>query len=318
MTIHIQSSALTHRGRKRSSNQDFVTFFEPIDAQDLQASGNLYIVADGVGGAAKGDRASQYAAQKVLHDYYLNSHIEIGERLQAFMRQAGNEIYSYAERSSGFRMATTMVAAVVRDDMLTVANVGDSRAYLCRDGVVKQITRDHSLVGEMVRDGVMTKAEARHSKVKNRITRSLGGETNVHVDVYRDIPLRPGDKILLCSDGFSQYAQPKDIAQLISHGQPKDISETLIDYALRRGGSDNISTILIEVVPPLSDTETLRVKRGQIPKEVDWDTMDTSVVAQVQYQRASMWLPPFENWQVLVAAGVVILLLIGITWAVGL
>lgn len=316
MTIHIRSSALTHPGRKRSSNQDFVTFFEPVDPQDLQASGNLYIVADGVGGAAKGERASQYAAQKVLHEYYLFSQEEIGERLQSSMRRAGNEIYSFAERSSGFRMATTMVAAVVREDLLTVANVGDSRAYFYRDGVVKQITRDHSLVGEMVRDGAMTDEEARQSKIKNRITRSLGGETNVQVDVYRDIPLKPGDKILLCSDGFSQYAQPKDVAQLISDGHPEDITEGMIDFALRHGGSDNISIILIEVVLQQDDTETMRVKRGQVPRDVDWDTMDTSPALQMQYQRPPMWLPPLENWQLLSIAGIAILIILAMIWTV--
>lgn len=316
MTIHIRSSALTHPGRKRHSNQDFVTFFEPDDPQDVQASGNLYIVADGVGGASKGERASQYAAQKVLHEYYLFSQEEIGERLQSSMRRAGNDIFSYSQRTSGFRMATTMVAAAVREGMLTVANVGDSRAYFCRDGVVRQITRDHSLVEEMVREGAMTADEARHSKMKNRITRSLGGETNVQVDVYRDIPLKPGDKVMLCSDGFSQYARPDEIARLISKGRPDDITETLIDFALRRGGSDNISVILIEVFHPQDETEILRVKKGQVPVDVDWDTMDTSPAMETQYRRPAMWLPPFENWQLLTIAGIVILIILAMIWTV--
>lgn len=316
MTIHIQSAALTHPGRKRSSNQDFVTFFEPDDPQDLEDSGNLYIVADGVGGASKGERASQYAAQKVLHEYYHFSQEEIGERLQSALRWAGNDIFSFSQRTSGFRMATTMVAAVVRENMLTVANVGDSRAYFYRDGVVKQITRDHSVVQEMVRDGAMTAEEARHSKIKNRITRSLGGETNVQVDVYRDIPLKPGDKILLCSDGYSQYVLPDQIAKAISKGHAEDISEAMIDFALRQGGSDNISIIVIEAVPGQDDTETMPVKRGQLPRDVDWDTMDTSPALDTQYQRPTMWLPPFENWQLLTMAGIVILIIIAMIWTV--
>lgn len=298
MSLYVKSSALTHPGRKRSNNQDFVTFFEPDSQEDIQTSGSLYIVADGVGGAAKGDRASQYAAQKVLHEYYRYPQMEIGERLKAAMRQSGNEIFAFAEESSGFRMATTMVVAVVRNDLLTVANVGDSRAYLIRNGVAKQITRDHSLVGEMVRDGVMTEEEARHSKVKNRITRSLGGEQNVHVDVFRDIPLQVGDKVLLCSDGFSQYANPVQIAQFISQGAPSEITERMIDHALKSGGSDNISTILLEAVPATSEAATLRIKRGQMPTAVDWETMDTSPATQWRYQRRADWFPPFPNWQV--------------------
>jgi len=314
MTLHRISFALTHPGRKRSSNQDFVTFFEPENPEDITESGSLYIVADGVGGAAQGDRASRYAAQKVLHDYYRNPKAGVGERLRVALRQAGNEIYNFAERRGEFRMATTMVAAVIRDDLLTVANVGDSRAYLFRDGVVRQISRDHSLVGEMVREGVMTPEEARRSKMKNRITRSLGGETNVDVDVYRDISIQLGDKILLCSDGFSQYATPEEIAQLLSQGRPEEISGRLIDFSLKRGGSDNISTILIEIAPESSEDDTEHSGRGQFPVPVDWDTMDTIPAIDVQYQPPSMWLPPLENWQVLAAAGLIVLILISLVW----
>jgi PPM family protein phosphatase len=310
MTIYRISSALTHPGRKRSSNQDFVTFFEPDTLEDIKASGSLYIVADGVGGAAKGDRASQYAAQKVLHEYYRSPQVDLGERLRVAMRQAGNEIYSFAERKGEFRMATTMVAAVIQENRLTVANVGDSRAYLYQDGVVKQITRDHSLVGEMMRDGIMTAEEARRSKIKNRITRSLGGETNVDVDVYRDIPIKSGDKILLCSDGFSQYATPKEITQLISRGHADEITGRMIDFALRRGGSDNISAILIDLLPEPRSADEEQTSRGQQPVPVDWDTLDTIPAIDVQYQRPAMWMPPFENWQVLAAAGAIIILLI--------
>jgi len=311
MSLYVKSSALTHPGRKRNNNEDFVTFFEPDIQEDIQASGSLYIVADGVGGAAKGERASQYAAQKVLHEYYRYPQMEIGERLKVAMRQSGNEIFTFAEESSGFRMATTMVAAVVRGDLLTIANVGDSRAYLIRNGIAKQITRDHSLVGEMVRDGVMTEEEARHSKVKNRITRSLGGEQNVHVDVFPDIPLQVGDKVLLCSDGFSQYANLAQIAQFISQGAPSEITERMIDHALRSGGSDNISTILLDAVPSTSEAATLRIKRGQMPTAVDWETMDTSpVMSHYGYQRRTArlrlpeylwkadWIPPLINWHV--------------------
>jgi|SaaInl7_200m_RNA_FD_contig_41_397909_length_2059_multi_6_in_0_out_0_2 PPM family protein phosphatase len=317
MTIHRISSALTHPGRKRSSNQDFVTFFEPDTPEDIKASGSLYIVADGVGGAAQGDRASQYAAQKVLHDYYRNPQVDIGERMRNAMRQAGNDIYSFAERKGEFRMATTMVTAVIRENLLTVANVGDSRAYLYRDGVIRQITRDHSLVGEMVRDGVMTVEEARRSKIKNRITRSMGGESNVEVDVYRDIAIKQGDKILLCSDGFSQYATPKEIAQLLSRGHPDEITGRLIDYALRRGGSDNISTILIDLLPEPLGSVSAPTSRGQQPVPVDWDTMDTIPGISVEYQRPSMWLPPFENWQVLAVAGGIVVILIFLVWWLG-
>ncbi len=126
----INSALSTNKGKRRPHNEDYAAFFEPNDPQELQASGNIYIVADGVGGAEKGERASRYAVQKVLYEYYRYPNTNPAERLRSSMRQAGNEIYQFAVESAGLtRMATTMVVAVVRDQKLTVANVGDSRAY---------------------------------------------------------------------------------------------------------------------------------------------------------------------------------------------
>lgn len=145
--FQIFSAPLSDPGRKRRNNEDWTAQFEPPTFEERLQSGCLYIVADGVGGAAKGERASQYAAQKVLYDYYHHLELPPAERLRMAMRQAGNEIYQYAEEQGEGRMATTMVAAVILGDKLIVANVGDSRAYLYRDGTTHQITRDHSLVG---------------------------------------------------------------------------------------------------------------------------------------------------------------------------
>ena len=272
------SAALTHPGQKRTHNEDFITFFEPLDKADINDSGNLYIVADGVGGASKGERASQYAAQKVQFEYYRNPNDSPEIRLAELLQLVGNDINTFAEESPQFmRMATTMVAAVVRNNYLTVANVGDSRAYLIRDGIANQITRDHSFVSEMVRDGVMTEEEARVSKKKNRITRSLGGERDVRVDIFDDISLTEGDKILLCSDGFSQYANRKTVAALVAEGTPDEIVARLIAHANKNGGSDNISVILFEMVPdhlavPLAGEGAA----GDLPKDVDWDTISTN------------------------------------------
>jgi len=273
--MYVISASQTDTGRKRSNNQDFIASWEPQNKDDVQYSGNLYIVADGVGGASKGERASQYAAQKVQHEYYRSPEISPGDRLTELIRLAGNDINTFAEDSPQFmRMGTTMVAAVLRGNKLTVANVGDSRAYLIREGVVNQITRDHSLVGELVRDGVMTEEEARVSKKKNRITRSLGGERNVRVDIFEDIQLAVGDIILLCTDGFSQYAGRDTIASLLSNGSPENIANRLIQHANQNGGSDNISVIVIEIVAePSALAETVVASRRPAP--VDWNTMVT-------------------------------------------
>ena len=307
----LTSALLTDQGRKRPHNEDFVEFFEPDDLDELRLSGNLYIVADGVGGASKGERASQYAAQKVLYEYYRYPEMDLGERLRQAFRLAGNEIYHYAEESERFmQMATTMVAAVIRGDTLTIANVGDSRAYLIRDGLIQQITRDHSFVGEMVRDNQMSEAEARRSRNKNRITRSLGGELNVKVDVFSDIALQPGDKILLCSDGLTRYTTSQNLQELTDLGEPEEIVQRLVDFANRSGGVDNISALLVEVGQPVTETElAMLTPRGQAPTPVDWEKMDTVLVEDdssrsLQVQLLRQFLP-YVAYAVVIILGLV-------------
>jgi protein phosphatase len=242
---------------KRSRNEDFLAIYEPDDPNELQASGRLYIVTDGVGGAAQGDLASQYAAEKVLREYYRSSQLHPGSRLRQAMRQVGNEIYHYAVENLGpVHMATTMVAAAIWEDSLTIANVGDSRAYLIRNGAGQQLTRDHNLASELVRDGVITEEEAQNSPVKSRITRSLGGELDVFVDVFPDIPLRPGDRLLLCSDGLTRYARLDDLLRLVVEGTLEATVQRLVDFANEAGGIDNTTVILIEVNEAIEEIDT--------------------------------------------------------------
>lgn len=276
MTMYeIKSAVLTHPGRKRPHNEDFVAFFEPSDPAELTQSGRLYIVADGVGGEAKGEKASQYAAQKVLFDFYNNPDPDLGARLGRALRNAGNEIHEHVAQSElPRRMATTMVAAVVREDLLTIANVGDSRAYRIRNGQAHQITRDHTIAGELMRNGEVTEEEAMRVKGKHRLTRSLGGERDVHVDLFQEIQLQPGDRILLCSDGLAKYTLSEDIARLSSTGDPEDVVHNWVDFANQRGGSDNITVALIEVGQPL-EADVPTVRRGELPTDVDWDAMVT-------------------------------------------
>jgi PPM family protein phosphatase len=274
---NLQSFGKSDPGRRRKNNEDFVALFEPIEPAEVEASGCLYVLADGVGGAAKGERASQYAAQKVLHGYYQSPHVEPGERLRQLMSQANDEIFAHADQSPRIsRMATTMVAAIIRAGKLVVAHVGDSRAYLIREGMATQLTRDHSLVGEMIANGDMTEAEAQASKIKNKLTRSIGGEAEVHVDVHSPIPLQPGDKILLCSDGLTRYAVRDDIARLTAEGSLKEIVERLISFANKRGGADNVSAILIsygetEILEPVVGIASPARPR---PPDLE-DTLDT-------------------------------------------
>ena len=131
--MYLSYAVLTDVGRKRDHNEDFVTRFDPSDEKELASSGRLFIVADGVGGASHGERASKYAAETVLYEYFIHPEESPQERLHRLIQAAGNQINSYAEEGEHFmRMATTMVAAVIQDDSLILANVGDSRGYLIR------------------------------------------------------------------------------------------------------------------------------------------------------------------------------------------
>ena len=309
--VNVQSFGDRHTGRRRKNNEDFVAWFEPVEQAEIEASGCLYILADGVGGADKGERASQYAAQKVLHEYYQHPNIEPADRLRQLMMQASDDIFMHAEQNGHFkRMATTMVAAIIHTGKLIIANVGDSRAYLIREGVATQLTRDHSVVGEMVANGDMTEEEAQVSKIKNRITRSIGGDADVHVDLYKPRSLQPGDKILLCSDGLTRYASREDIAQLTAEGSPKEIVERLIRFANQYGGADNISAILIAFGVVEALEPTIRIQRRPLPPSIE-DTLDTIPDFRPRSRRTpslKVWISVFVGMLIIIAIVVVGLL----------
>ncbi len=294
----IESHIDTDPGRKRPNNEDAFAYFEPDQPEELAQSGRLYIVADGVGGAAKGEKASLYAAQKVLYEFFNDNTTDVGERLKRVMRQAGNDIYEHTQRSDvPVKMATTMVAASLRNGQLTVANVGDSRAYLIRNGQAEQITRDHTIAGEMLRNGEVDEAGAQQVKGKNKLTRSLGGEPDVHVDVFSSKlpPLRPGDRILLCSDGLARYTLSDDIARLASEGAPKDIVKRCIDFANDQGGADNITVAVIQVGEHVHDTTSVIKRGGEAPRKVDWD--DAVTVPWIEPKRYGQRRPALSRQQ---------------------
>jgi len=272
--IEIQSAVLSHPGKKRLKNEDYITFFVPADATLLSTSGSIFILADGVGGATRGDKASQFAAQKILHDYYQYPNIPIPERLSQVIRSAGNEIYDFAEnQGEGMRMATTVVVAVIQNNLLRIAHVGDSRAYLISDSKVMQLTLDHSKSGDMVRKGLLTEAEALQYKGRNPISRSLGGQRDVQVDISDEITVKPGDSLLLASDGLTNYLTKQNISNFIKQGQPDEVVYKLVDYANQCGGSDNISVILIEAIE--KDVKRSKYAQSKEPHQHEFDSAPT-------------------------------------------
>ncbi len=259
-------------GRKRTNNEDSIAFYEPGDPVLLETRGRLFIVADGVGGEDHGEIASQYAVLSVLYNYFRESQRNISETLETEIRRVCRDIYSYTHREDQYsRMATTFVAAAIWKNELIVANVGDSRAYIIRHGHINQLTHDHNYVAEMVRNGVLSPEEAKTARGKNKLTRSVGGETDVTVDIFTGLTLQEGDRIILCSDGLTRYAEDEKILELAQIGTPEQAVNAMIRYANECGGEDNISAALIEV-GLLTETNQLR-RKGEIQKPQSLEQM---------------------------------------------
>ncbi len=251
--MKVVSAGLTDVGRKRNHNED--SFL--ID-DELQ----LYVVADGMGGHAGGGTASRIAVETI--DKELRRAREgrdnpfttvpnlqdalLPEALRTAVERACQAIFSTAQddpRLAG--MGTTVISLVVRDNHAFFAHVGDSRAYLIRGSLIQQISEDHSLVNEQIKAGMITPEEAKHSRYKNIITRSVGFEEEVQVDVM-GLVAEPEDVFLLCSDGLANMMEDKEMHEVVA-GCPtfEDIPKRLIDLANDRGGDDNITVIVVRM-----------------------------------------------------------------------
>jgi len=286
----VEKALLTDVGRKRPHNEDFVGDFEPTDPNDLAASGRVYIVADGVGGGEAGEVASEYAVKKVLHEYYHSTGPDLGERLLSAIRSAHADLYQHVEEHPDMRrMGTTLVAAIVHGERLIIGNVGDSRAYLIRNGEMRQITRDHSLVAKLIEEGSLTAEQAESHPRRNVLLRSLGVDPSVHPDLFEG-RLQRGDQIVLCSDGLTRHVSDEEILQMATRTPIDRAARQLVEMANVRGGRDNISVILLRFVDtvPLS-TLAEREARRHMPVEPDLEDIHDTVSGR---RTASTPAPP--------------------------
>lgn len=236
----------TDTGRVRGHNEDFVSYWEPPDREAEKENGWLYIVADGVGGADAGEVASELTTQHTINHYLEHADEENwGQRLLNAMQAANSDLRQYVlERNDNSRMATTMVAAVLQKNRAYIANVGDSRGYLWRNGRIEQITKDQSLVAKLVEEGAITEEEATFHPRRNVILYSLGSERSPKIDLFEQT-LEKGDILFLCSDGLTRHVTDAEIALTLSKESPEQATATLIRKANERGGEDNISVGVI-------------------------------------------------------------------------
>lgn len=228
----------THVGRVRAVNQD---------AYYLPAAGEGFaVVADGMGGHKAGEVASAMAVSEFTR-WLRCAPVPTEETVNYAVHEANRIIHRTAQREADkSNMGTTLVSVWVDDEQVIVCNVGDSRAYLLRDGSLTQISRDHSLVGELVEEGKLTKREAMHHPHRNYITRAIGTSSMVQPEI-RTLDRKSGDVWLLCSDGMSNYFEDGEIEQVLCEESDREkCVRTLIDRALERGGADNITVVLVD------------------------------------------------------------------------
>ncbi|HTX08022.1 MAG TPA: Stp1/IreP family PP2C-type Ser/Thr phosphatase [Solirubrobacteraceae bacterium] len=225
----------TDTGRQRRDNEDNAYARPPV-----------FVVADGMGGAQAGEVASRIAIE--AFESGLPDAGSPEERLRARVREANHEIYERA-RADRQRagMGTTLTAAYVDDAHVAIAHVGDSRAYLFRDGTLQRLTQDHSLVDELVRRGKLTEEQAAEHPQRSIITRALGPEPDVEVDTWT-YPARAGDVVLLCSDGLTSMISEERVREiLVAHSDLDAAGDALINEANEAGGRDNITVVLFRL-----------------------------------------------------------------------
>lgn len=239
--------AKTDLGCVRENNEDKFEFFQPDDEDVLATKGSFYAVADGMGGHAAGQIASEIALKTTIRAYYADKSPVVEESLRAAVQQANGLIYdasrAIAERNG---MGTTITALVVRGEDAFIAQVGDSRCYRLRGGRIEQLTDDHSWVNEQVKRGALSADDAEMSPFKNVITRSIGNAPSVDVDIFTT-QLEEGDQFLLCSDGLSNEVAADEMRDAMKRRSPSQAAWDLVDLALERGGRDNCTVLILKI-----------------------------------------------------------------------
>jgi protein phosphatase len=238
-SVSLKSFAKTDVGRRRKNNEDAFLVDDDL---------GLWVVADGMGGQAAGEVASQQAVETV-HGMVVSGLRQGTSRvervLESAVQAATYMVYGMAELdSTKSGMGTTLSAVLRQPDRLVMAQVGDSRVYRIREGRASQLTEDHTLINWQIQQGIITPEEAKRSKQKNVITRAVGNRDYVQVDIF-PCDVKPGDKFVLCSDGLYAYVQTEELVALAEPGGEAAV-QAMIDEANRRGGRDNITVALVE------------------------------------------------------------------------
>lgn len=234
----VEAAVLTHTGRQRTTNQDAV-------GQRINGNYAVFVVADGMGGHRTGELASKMAVKNIV-EVVREEEPSPSLLLDAF-EEANDAIYMAGQRPESRGMGTTATALALNLPYAIIAHVGDSRAYLLRDGQLSQLTQDHSWVAERMRQGLLTPNEARNHRWRNVITNALGSFPEARVDLI-GLKVQPGDRFLLCSDGLSGVLEDSVLQEILESLPPAEAVEHLIKLANEWGGPDNITAVVVAIL----------------------------------------------------------------------
>jgi len=256
----LEIGALSDVGRQRDSNQDQVGYSKSADNNTV-----LAIVADGMGGHQGGEVASRLAVELILQYYGNDEQLVLSAKeLKRYFNIVNAAIYNQAQGSAALQgMGTTLVSLAIAQGMACYAFVGDSRLYLLRAGECCQLSKDHTVVAEMLKQGLITAEAAASHPDKNVITRAIGTYPNVDVDSSnKPLPIKIGDCFLLCSDGLHDLVNSTEMQQALVEHTAQQACEVLIQLANSRGGHDNISVLVVKVLQSTASAKKTPITRA--------------------------------------------------------
>ncbi|HXI82509.1 MAG TPA: protein kinase [Verrucomicrobiae bacterium] len=246
--MELTYAELSSAGTVRPHNEDYVGFWQPETLEEKRNRGAMVALADGVGGQGHGEIASRVAVEEALKTFREAKGDASPQQLLTLAFNAANlAVYDKGMENHGAsRMATTLAVAILRNDHVTVGNVGDSRVYLVRRGEIKQISTDHSYVAMQRKFGLISEADAKLSENRSILTRSVGQEPMIRVDI-EDVAVQKGDRIILCSDGLHSCVADGEICDIVSRYAPAPACRQLIALAEQRGTEDNVSAQVVQI-----------------------------------------------------------------------
>ena len=235
--------AATDRGRVKKKNEDYFGIFEPETEELISSRGILVVLADGMGGLFRGGRSSRTMVDAVGEFYFTAEGKDTVDYLYSAYIEGNNRVFEQVGGGVEVKAGTTCTSAVLFDQSINIAHVGDSRAYLIDRDSIRQLTKDHSYVATL-NNAADTYSSKSQSSKRMVMTRSIGVRKEVKVDLLRDIPFKQDDVLLLCSDGLFSMISEEEIVSIVRSGKPEKVCSKLTKLALKAGGNDNITAVI--------------------------------------------------------------------------